>query len=122
MIQKNGKTSSTRYILSDRYFELARKTSQIAGYSISEIDSIAECLSRVKSAKMKDFAALFEGKLKRSQVRYLIEKLVDNDVLVMDGKGSGARYKINTTSPGECDIKKMIIARLKEKEQKAQQL
>jgi hypothetical protein len=43
--------------------------------------------------------------------------LVDDDVLVMEGKGSGARYKINTASPGEYDIKKMIIARLKEKEQ-----
>ena len=31
LIKRNGKSSSTRYILSDRYFELARKTSQIAG-------------------------------------------------------------------------------------------
>lgn len=118
LIKRNGKSSSTRYILLDRYFELANKASQIAGYSIIEINSIAECLSRVKTAKMKDFAALFEGKLKRSQVRYLIEKLVDDNVLVMEGRGSGARYKINTASSGEYDIKKMIIARLKEKEQR----
>jgi ATP-dependent DNA helicase RecG len=115
LIKRSGGRSSTRYILSSRYFELAHKTSDIAGYSMTEINGIVECLNRIEVAKMKDFVEQFEGRLKRSQVRYLIEKLVSDSILVMEGKGSGTKYKINNISDEEYDIKKIIIARLKEK-------
>jgi hypothetical protein len=117
LIKRSGRSSSTRYILADRYFELAHKTSDIAGYSMTEINGIVECLNRIEVAKMKDFVEQFAGRLKRSQVRYLIEKLVNDNVLVMEGKGPGTRYKINTTSDEEYDIKKIITARLKKKGQ-----
>jgi len=43
--------------------------------------------------------------------------LVNDNVLVMEGKGPGTTYKINTTSDEEYDIKKIITARLKKKGQ-----
>lgn len=44
---------------------------------------------------MKDFADLLSGHLTRRQVRVLVDQLVEEDVLVKTGSGSGTYYLIS---------------------------
>jgi chromosome segregation and condensation protein ScpB len=53
---------------------------------------------------MTDFIDLFEGRLTRKQVRYMVEKLVEKKDLRREGEGKGTIYSV-----GENYIKTMSI-------------
>ena len=53
---------------------------------------------------MTDFVDLFEGRLTRKQVRYIVDKLVEKRDLKRDGEGKGTVYSI-----GENFIKTMSV-------------
>ena len=43
---------------------------------------------------MSDFVDLFEGRLTRKQVRYIVDKLVKQNDLKREGEGKGTYYSI----------------------------
>ena len=108
LVEKKGKTKGVKYILSREYFEFIDKK---ASYS-KETDwdeqqafyIILQHLQKFKKAKMKDIVELFEGRLTRKQVRYIVGKLVDRNDLEKEGKGKGTVYTI-----GENYIRTMNI-------------
>ena len=99
LIEKRGKTRGTYYILSRNYYEIAGDISEYTKkteWNTAQAASvIIPHLAEFKKAKMKDFADLLSGHLTRRQVRVLVDQLVDEDVLVKTGSGSGTYYLIS---------------------------
>ncbi|MFW5983061.1 MAG: ATP-dependent DNA helicase RecG, partial [bacterium] len=52
----------------------------------------------------KDFVELFEGRLTRKQVRYIVDKLVERKDLEKEGKGKGTTYTIGKNFIKSMDI------------------
>ncbi|MBZ0243014.1 MAG: hypothetical protein K8F24_07365 [Bacteroidales bacterium] len=95
VIKRSGKTTSEIYTLGDKYFEITQTKDEIAGYRPVYINMIAEGFQRRNTLSMSDFVEIFENKLTRDQVRYMIEKLVKDNVLAPKGTGKGTKYRLN---------------------------
>ena len=95
IIKRSGKTTSEIYTLGDKYFEIAQTADEIAGYRPIYISMIAEEYKKKDKLTMSGFTQIFEGKLQRRQVKYMIEKLVKDKVLIPEGTGKGTKYKLN---------------------------
>lgn len=98
LVEKKGKTKGVYYVLSKTYYEY---TNQQGIYSrLTERDekqalyTVMSHFEQFPTAKMGDFADLFEGKLSRRQVKYLVEKMVERKELDKKGKGSGTTYSV----------------------------
>jgi ATP-dependent DNA helicase RecG len=108
LIEKHGKTKGIYYILSKAYFEFTDKKGKYSKATdwdeVQTFYIILQHLQKFEKAKMNDFIDLFEGRLTRKQVRYMVEKLVDKRDLKRDGEGKGTVYSI-----GESFIKTMGI-------------
>jgi ATP-dependent DNA helicase RecG len=111
LIKRSGKTTSEIYTLGDKYFEIAQTEDEIAGYRPIYLSMIAEGYQKNDKLTMSDFTQIFEGKLQRHQVKYMIEKLVKDNVLISEGTGKGTKYKLNAEdSEGDLFdlVKKML--------------
>ena len=95
VIKRSGKTTSEIYTLGDKYFEITQTEDEISGYRTIHLNMIAEGYRDVNKLSMSDFIKIFEDKLTRDQVRYMIEKLVNDEVLFSEGKGKGTKYNLN---------------------------
>ena len=108
LIERHGKTKGAYYILARSYYEF---TDEKGKYSRkTDWDErqafyiILQHLQKFEKAKMTDFVDLFEGRLTRKQVRYIVDKLVEKRDLKRDGEGKGTVYSI-----GENFIKTMSV-------------
>ncbi|MFW6351552.1 MAG: ATP-binding protein [Bacteroidota bacterium] len=108
LVEKKGKTKGVKYILTREYYEFIDEK---ASYS-KETDwddkqaflIILQHLQKFEKAKMKDFVELFEGRLTRKQVRYIVEKLVERKDLEKEGQGKGTTYTIGKNFIESMDI------------------
>lgn len=99
LIKRLGKTTSDVYVLGDKYFEIAKTKDEIEGYSPIYISKIAEGFRRNPQLSMGDLTNIFDGILKRTQVKYMVEKLVKDNILIQIGEAKGTKYKINSANP-----------------------
>jgi len=95
VIKRSGKTTSEIYTLGDKYFEITQTEDEISGYRPIYINMIAEGFKQNDILSMNDFTEIFEEKLKRNQVKYMIEKLVKDNLLTPEGTGKGTKYRLN---------------------------
>ena len=95
LIKKSGKTTSEIYTLGNAYFDIAQTEDEIAGYRPIYISMIADSFEKNEYISMKDFTEIFDNKLKRTQVRYMIEKLVNDKILSTIGEGKSTKYELN---------------------------
>jgi ATP-dependent DNA helicase RecG len=123
LIEKRGKTKALFYILSKEYYEFTDRKTEY--YKFSEIDDnqvisfVLPYIFKENRVKMGDFVSLFEGRLTRKQVRTKIEKLVADNVLKQDGKGSLSVYEISEAYIAKMDvISQAIDIGMKEMEKK----
>ena len=79
----------------EKYYELSKKTSEIAGFAIQDIREIADLFDKEKIVKMGDFKKVFENKKSKGAIKYIIDQLVDKSILIKKGKNKGTIYKIN---------------------------
>lgn len=88
LIEKRGRTRGTYYILSKSYYEFSGQEGEYTqkdDWGINQVMSvIMPHLTKFGKAKMKDFAKLLEGHLTRRQVRTVIEKLVDSQLIIKE--------------------------------------
>ena len=102
-IEQRGKTSGIYYILGRDYYEMAGKMgeySKISDWSEDQALSImTSFLSKHGKAKMGEFVDLFSGHLSRKQIRTIVDKLVDLEMLAYKGEKNmryyflGKKYK-----------------------------
>ncbi len=108
LIEKHGRTKGNYFMLSRAYYEFADekgKYSKATDWDESQtFFVILKHLQKFEKAKMNDFIDLFEGRLTRKQVRYMIDKLVVKKDLFREGEGKGTVYAV-----GENFIKTMNV-------------
>jgi ATP-dependent DNA helicase RecG len=107
LIKRSGKTTSEIYTLGDKYFEIAQTEDEIAGYRPIYISMIAEGYQKKDKLNMSDFAEIFAESLTRDQVRYMVEKLVKDNVLIPEGTGKGTKYRLKVKD-SEGDLFELI--------------
>jgi ATP-dependent DNA helicase RecG len=101
LIVKVGSGNSQRYVLGNTYQDLTKQPLKIGNYIVKEIEIALETFKKEDRVKMGAFVNAFEGGLKREQVKFLIEKLVDDSVLEKSGKGASTKYMISSKFSGK---------------------
>lgn len=91
---KRAKGQPTKYLLANEYEQLAQKEHKIGTrYVVLEVERIVNALQG-KSLKIGELEEQLSGSLKRNQIRYLVNKLHFDQVLMAEGTGKGTRYKL----------------------------
>jgi len=86
--------SSNRYALADTYSALAAWEQRIGNrYLIAELDQILKVMQG-KTLKIGELEAKLIQVLNRNQIKYLITKLLEDNIIGTEGAGRGTRYKI----------------------------
>jgi ATP-dependent DNA helicase RecG len=112
LIKKMGPSNSNRYTLSDAYFAYEKSImGDIGGYSQLNIEKVAALLFKNDSCKISDFADALGDSLTRKQVRTLIDKLIDVDILTREGVAKGTVYRLKLHSRDK--LFEEIVDRLK---------
>ncbi len=85
---------TNRYTLSNEYHKLLNESLKIGKrYITNEVELILLALQE-NALKIADLEELLKDSLSRNQINYLKMKLLEDDVLKMEGKIKGARYSI----------------------------
>ena len=86
--------SAIKYTLSDEYFKLLNEEAKIAErYIIREIDLLLE-LIKGNRKKIGTLEKDLSHSLNRNQIKYLLQKLQEDGIIEIDGKGRGTVYLI----------------------------
>ena len=94
LIQKvSGHTN--RYTLSDEYHQIVNERLKIGKrYLVKEIEQVLLILQGAK-LKMGEVETLLHSSLNRNQLKYLLNKLVEDQILKTEGFGRGTKYIIS---------------------------
>jgi len=94
LIQKvSGHTN--RYSLSDEYDQMVNESLKIGKrYLVKEIEQVLLILQGAK-LKMGEVETLLHSSLNRNQLKYLLNKLVEDQILKTEGIGRGTKYIIS---------------------------
>ncbi|HCZ36322.1 MAG TPA: hypothetical protein DHV26_10405 [Cytophagales bacterium] len=78
----------------EEYHELVNDGLRIANrYKVKEVEQLLFALQG-NTLKVGELEEQLKDSLNRNQIKYLLNKLIEDHVLRMDGKGKGARYGI----------------------------
>lgn len=116
LISKVGSGKSQRYVLGAEYQALIATPLLIGSYAAEEITTILKVLQPDKEVKMGALVVSFSGRLTREQVKYLVEKLVDDKVIERSGTGNTTTYKIDAQFKDSNDKTKEIEEYLEKKQ------
>ncbi len=94
--RSGGSTTTARYTLSDAYSKLASKAQRIGNkYVVAEIEIFLQALQGQVLA-IGDLEKALTGSLNRNQIKYLLQKLFDDEVVISEGTGRGTKYKLTS--------------------------
>lgn len=87
----------TRLVLNDFYQDLLKdeQPSSIGTYLLEEVKTVIDATAKNKKVKMGLIVKSFNEALNREQVKYLVDKLVEDNILSKEGKGSGTTYSLS---------------------------
>jgi len=108
---KSQSSADRKYVLGDLYYEIAKQSAYIKEYRVKDLQIVASCFERAKEVSMKDFVNAFDNQLSREQVRYLVSKLEENQLIERLGRGRSIKYRLNKNK----DIKKTVFEYFNEK-------
>lgn len=93
LIEKiTGHTS--RYTLSEEYHKLAHESLRIGKrYIVKEVEQVLIAVQG-NELKMGDLAESLKDSLSRNQINYLNKKLIEDDILKVEGRIKGTRYSL----------------------------
>jgi len=93
LIQKlSGHTN--RYTLSDEYHQMVNEGLKIGKrYIVKEIEQLLLALQG-NALKVGGLEEMLAAYITRNQIKYLLEKLMEDDIVKVEGKIKGARYSI----------------------------
>ncbi|KLT67121.1 ATP-binding protein [Pedobacter sp. BMA] len=91
---KKASRHTNKYVLRDDYYELIEEESKIGKrYLVSEISTISLSLQN-GSLKIGELEDTLSSQLNRNQIKYLLNKLIEDDILTKAGSASGTRYQL----------------------------
>lgn len=86
-------TNSNRYSLSNSYTSLITGNRIGNRYLVTELELLLS-IFRGKGLKMGELETTLSASLNRNQIKYLVSKLQEDNILITEGKGKGTRYKL----------------------------
>jgi len=92
---KSQSSADKKYVLCDLYYEIANQPAYIKEYRARDLQIVAGCFEKSKEVSMKEFVDVFDNQLSREQVRYLISKLEENQLIERLGGGRSIKYRLN---------------------------
>ena len=101
---KSQSSADKKYVLADLYYEIAQQPAYINDFRMVDIQIIAGCFEKAKEVSMKDFVDAFDKQLSREQVRYLVSKLEDNQLIERLGGGRSIKYHLNNNMDIEMTV------------------
>ncbi|MDR1896325.1 MAG: putative DNA binding domain-containing protein [Prevotellaceae bacterium] len=102
---KSQSSADKKYVLGDLYYEIAKQPAYIKEYRLRDLQIVAGCFEKAEKVSMKEFVDAFENQLTRGQIKYLILKLEEEGLIVKEGLGRWAIYKLS----GKIDIRQNIL-------------
>lgn len=86
---------TNKYLLSDSYYEIADEQSKIANrYIVKEVELILRVLLK-ETLKIGDFEKQLVDSMNRNQIKYVIQKLVEDDIIKSAGTKKGTKYSLS---------------------------
>jgi ATP-dependent DNA helicase RecG len=92
---KSQSSADKKYVLCDLYYEIANQPAYTKEYRTLDLQIIAGCFEKSKEISMKEFVEAFGNQLSREQIRYLVSKLEDNQLVERVGGGRSVKYRLN---------------------------
>lgn len=91
--KESGHTN--KYLLSDVYYQLANEQGKIGSrYVINEVEHILQVLQN-NSLKIGLLESYLSESMNRNQIKYTLQKLVEDLIIKQDGKGRGTKYSLS---------------------------
>ncbi|RZJ88780.1 MAG: AAA family ATPase [Chryseobacterium sp.] len=94
LVSRTGTGKSQKYVLGEDYQTLVAAPLLIGSYRALELTTLIEALSTDKEVRIGSIVNAFNGKLTREQVKYLVEKLVEDKVIERVGTANRTTYNI----------------------------
>lgn len=108
-----GSPASTKLFFTGRYHDISKQPSTVSGYKPQELIILIRCFDSSSAVKMGVFVDAFKDTLSRPKVKYLIEKLCSDGILVTTGKGAGVKYSLAPTFEHEINKEAAVVDYLK---------
>ncbi|WP_316752157.1 ATP-binding protein [Pedobacter gandavensis] len=96
LINRIGSGNSQRYILGKLYQDLMSVPLKIGNYTTSEVATVINLLAQRGMTRMGGIVEVFKAGLTREQVKFLVEKLVEDGVVDKMGKGNTTSYMVSS--------------------------
>jgi ATP-dependent DNA helicase RecG len=109
--------SSQRYVLAENYAALADQEQRIGNrYVVAEVDQFLMAIQG-RSLRIGELETLLAGSLNRNQIKYLVNKLYEDEIIQVEGISRGTRYSLKGTfarMPGDALVH-AVISHLQDK-------
>jgi ATP-dependent DNA helicase RecG len=92
---KSQSAADKKYVLGDLYYEITKQPAYIKEYRVRDLQIIAGCFEKAKEVSMKDFVVAFGSLLTREQIRYLVAKMEEDNLILKRGNGRWTYYYVN---------------------------
>jgi ATP-dependent DNA helicase RecG len=109
---KSQSSADKKYVLGDLYYEIAKQPAYIKDYRARDLQIVAGCFEKATEVSMKEFVDAFDGLLTREQIKTLIYKLEDENLLKKMKAQKYTRYILNIEV---VDIQQNVYGQLIEK-------
>jgi ATP-dependent DNA helicase RecG len=86
-------TNSTRYSLAGAYASLTSGNRIGNRYLAAELELLLP-IFRPEGLKIGDLETALSASLNRNQIKFLLSKLQEDEIILAEGKGKGTRYKV----------------------------
>jgi ATP-dependent DNA helicase RecG len=109
---KSLRAADKKYVLGDLYYETAQQPAYIKEHRMKDLQIIASCFENSTNVAMSNFVDAFDNNLSRMQIKYLISKLEEEQLITKSGLGRHTRYNVDLSIDTNRNILEQFIERL----------
>jgi hypothetical protein len=109
---KSLSAADKKYVLGDLYYEITRQPAYIKEYRLKDLQIVASCFENSNNVAMSNFVDAFENNLSRMQIKYLISKLEEEQLITKSGLGRHTRYNVDLSIDTNKNVLEQFIERL----------
>ena len=92
---KSLSSADRKFVLGDLYYKTAKQPAYIKDYRVNDLQTVAGCFEKAAKVYMKDFVVAFNNQLSRAQIKLLILKLEEDNLLTKIKAQKYTHYVLN---------------------------
>jgi ATP-dependent DNA helicase RecG len=109
---KSLSAADKKYVLGDLYYETAQQPAYVKEHRTKDLQIVASCFENSNNVAMSNFVEAFGSNLSRMQIKYLISKLEEEQLITKSGLGRHTRYNVDLSIDTNKNILEQFIDRL----------